>query len=79
MFQTDLLDTVIQVSTPTEKDPDHFTFGRVRAVYIAEGHLRIVVLLTSGYMVDMAAHCAKVKKSDLPERGSNQKRDQENT
>lgn len=63
MFQTDLLDTVIQVSTPTEKDPDYFTFGRVRAVYLSEGRLRIVVLLTSGYLADISADGAKVKKS----------------
>ena len=63
MIQTDLLGQIIQVNMPTESDPNAVQFGRVRAVYVGnEGHLRIVVLLTSGYLFDMLAHCHVAKE-----------------
>jgi hypothetical protein len=59
-FQTDLLDTVISVPIPWNRQDS--TFGRVRAVYIAENRLRLVVLMTSGYLADIPADGALTKK-----------------
>lgn len=64
MLETDLIDQVIQIPTPTESDPGNFTFGRVRAVYVANGVLRLGVLLTTGYLIDIQAHMSKCKKKD---------------
>lgn len=59
---TDLIDQVVQVRVPTEGYPLHFEFGRVRAVYVGDGKLRLVVLLTTGYLVEIPAHNCKIKK-----------------
>jgi hypothetical protein len=62
---TDLIDQLIMVPHPSPNDLNGFVFGKVRAVYVAENRLRLAVLLTSGYIVDIEAHSAKIKRGPL--------------
>ena len=56
---TNLLDQIITV----DDEAGQPVFGRVRAVYIGkDGYLRLVVLLTSGRLVDIWANNAQTKK-----------------